>query len=206
MKQLETELTSTDMQNIIAFNHTYLIITEAVADQLNKEFFNDDLLMEKFDIQFARYYFNALKNYVDNKTTPPAWKILFDLSKQNKTYQFIYMALGVNAHVNNDLGQSLYDIISVESYKKDFDKVNKVIQQKIPLVVSSLKEDNIFVNTSKNLLQPLYAFILYLLIKAWRKNAWNTYISLKNENLSKGDIEEHARKIGSIFTRFKKIM
>jgi hypothetical protein len=206
MKQLETELTGTDMQNIIAFNHTYLIITEAVADQLNKEFFNDDLLMEKFDIQFARYYFNALKKYVDRKVIPPSWVLLFDLSKQNKTYQFIYMALGVNAHVNNDLSQSLYDTISEESYRKDFDKVNTLIQQKIPLVVSSLKEDNTFVNTSKNILQPLYASLLYLLIKSWRKNAWDSYINLKSETLSKKDIEEHARKIGLIFTKFKKIV
>ena len=135
MEDLDKELLETDMENLIAFNHTYLIITRAVAAQLGKNYFHNDELMQKLDINFAGYYFEALKNYIDGHTTPPAWKILFDVCKKGYLLQSIYMGMGVNAHVNNDLSQSLRDIIEDESYKEDFDKVNTIIKYSTSEVV-----------------------------------------------------------------------
>ena len=206
MKDLDQELSGTNMQNLIAFNHTYLIITEAVAEQLNKAYFSDNSLMEEFDIQFARYYFDALKSYIDNTKVPEAWKILFDLCKKNSSYQFVYMALGVNAHVNNDLSQSLHDIITDMDYKDDFDKVNILIRQQIPLVVASLHEQSLILETSKNVLRPIYAIGLYLLIKNWRQNAWDTYIYLKKESISIETIEKNAKTIALRIARLHKLI
>lgn len=205
MKTIETELANTDMKNLIAFNRTYLIITEAVTKKLGSGYFKDDRLMERFDIKFARYYFDALKDYSENTNCPPAWKLLFDLCKKDNTYQFIYMALGVNAHVNNDLGQSLYDIADY-GYKIDFDKVNDVINTQIPLVISSLHEDSQIVEKSKNILRPLYSFILHLIIKNWRKNAWQTFILMRSNTKTIQDIESEALRIGNHFAKFRKLI
>src|SRR3712207_4170746 len=90
LEQLDVELTGTDLENLIAFNHTYLIITKNVYAKIGTGFFQRDELMRNIDVCFANYYVDALHNYLTNKPCPPAWQVLFDACKQNNTYQFIY--------------------------------------------------------------------------------------------------------------------
>lgn len=195
MRMLDEELVNTELQNLIAFNHTYLIITETVSSRFGHHYFSDDALMQQLDINFAQYYFNPLKDYVAGKTIPQAWQILFDACKNNNLYQAIYMGMGVNAHVNNDLGQSLFDVVDDEGYESDFNKVNKLIDLSIPKVIHSLKERSRLSNTTKNIALPLYTFILRKMIRRWRQNAWNNFIGLKQARLTPQMIEGNAEKI-----------
>lgn len=182
---LQKELTGTDMENLRAFNKTYFIITTNVFNQLGKRYFRDEDSMQKLDIVFAQYYFDALKRYVTHQNITPSWKILFDNCKQNTSYQFIYMALGVNAHVNNDLGYSLFAVITDEQFKKDFDAVNKIIDESISEVVKELIETSSLVTLGQNYALGIYKWMLTAVIKKWRKNAWDNYLLLK----SNGDTE-----------------
>lgn len=72
MEELDKELKGTNLQNLIAFNNTYLIITKAVNNVNKKGHFQFPKLMEKLDIRFAYYYFDALKGYIDDKNIPDA--------------------------------------------------------------------------------------------------------------------------------------
>jgi hypothetical protein len=203
MLVLEKELKNTEMQNLVAFNHTYLIITRNVAEKLGKNYFNNDELMEKFDIHFSRYYFDALYNYVHEEACPPSWKILFNLCKKDNLYQFMYMALGVNAHVNNDLGLTIFDIVKDDSYKKDYDKVNIIIKKSIKEVVNFLEEKSRPLNSAKNSFQPVYSYFLYKIIQKWRHNAWENYTMLKAQSVRKTDIEKKAEKTAGKLTKIR---
>lgn len=206
MEDLDKELLQTDLENLLAFNHTYLIITKAVASKLGQKYFNNDELMQTLDINFAGYYFLALKDYVEGKSTPPAWALLFDACKKNNLLQSIYMGMGVNAHVNNDLSQSLRDVIQDTSYKEDFDKVNTIIHYSTPEVIKYLKEENTVVNTVKNISLPIYSFALSITIQKWRENAWNDSRKLIAHTISEEKIENQAYTMAKKLVFFKRIL
>lgn len=198
MESLHQELLGSSLENLRAFNSTYLIITKGVIARIGTNFFNNDNAMELFDTRFAQYYFDALKNYCDSRPTARAWEILFDSCLNNNLFQFQYMALGVNAHVNNDLALTLYDI-KVNDYH-DYLKINDVIAQSISSVVLSFHEKSPAIEYCKNNLRDIYRLILVIIIRKWRKEAWNNYKILNNHSGYKYEIELNAARIAKILS------
>ena len=196
----------TKLQNLTAFNHTYLIITKNVYSKLDKNYFQNDALMEKIDINFVNYYFRALNNYLDKKNCPPAWKILFDSCVEDNKFQFIYMALGVNAHVNNDLPQTLHDVMQRSRFQYDYLLINEIIKYSLHEVVRSLHEKNRLMNITKNIFEKLYAYYLNNLISTWRKEAWNSYLKLTEDKITVQKIELKAKKKAETIVSFRNIL
>jgi hypothetical protein len=204
MDDLQNELHQTDMHNLQAFNQTYRIITQRVIEKLNTGYFTDDSLLQRIDIEFAWYYFRALKDYVSKKPIAPAWEILFTRCQTNELYQFGYMALGVNAHVNHDLPLTLRTVHVPTSARRDFDLINPLLQERIHTVFTTLTEDSHRVNHAKNLLIPTYRPLLTRLIKHWRNTAWLHYRQLESKAMTEKQISQHAGKIARRIAHFKK--
>lgn len=193
MYSLTEALRGTDLENLCAFNQTYWIITKNVAGQLGSGYFRDDAKMEELDIHFAGYYFNALKGYLGNRTVAPAWQTLFETCRENTTYQFIYMALGVNAHVNNDLPFTLRDLH--EPVEEDFLAVNGIISRSLAEVVTGLQEESPLLNAAQNSFTGLYGFFLERVITNWRENAWRSFRQLQAGTIGPQEIENSALEI-----------
>ncbi len=193
MVELDNELHGTTLENLCAFNTTYLIITRAVAGRLGKNYFEQDSLMQKFDIIFAQYYFDALSGYISGKSIAGAWLILFDACERDSCLQSQYMALGVNAHVNNDLAFSLREM--EDNNQNDFLKINFVIRQSLSEVILSLNEKNKHLQNFKNWSKPVYGELLTMLIKNWRSKAWNNYRLLTYNETSRVQIEQAATRL-----------
>ncbi|GEM_PF-973799 len=193
MEELEKELLGTDMKHLQAFNRTYLIITRNVFQKLGTGYFEDDELMQKLDIRFAGYYFDALKEYTRTKKTTPAWEELFDLCRKDTSYEIVYLAMGVNAHVNNDLPLTLRDVVKDPSFKEDYDKINEVIGSSLHEIFQSLER-------TEKALEPVYAIGMNRVIRKWRKNAWNTYLSLVKKTTERTTIERNAFNLAVDFS------
>lgn len=203
---LDAELTGTDMQNLIPFNHTYFIITRSVFERLSTGYFENDSLMKKIDTHFGNYYFHALHEYIHKRPCPEAWEITFETCKKGKDFQFIFMAVGVNAHVNNDLPQTLHDVMNGDLFQKDFLLVNTIIAECLREVVLSLHEKSHLLNTSKNVFENEYALFLNGIIQKWRETAWNNYIGLHNKQISKETIETQAAKKATILASIDSVI
>lgn len=202
LQNLDEELKDTDMSALIAFNHTYLIITNDVYNKLGTHFFTNDDLMNTIDTCFGNYYFTSLQSYINGKHCPPAWKITFDSCKHNTSYGFIYMALGVNAHVNNDLPQSLFETMN-NADNEDYEKINSVINESIPMVIKDLYETNTFIYRAEQVCLPLYHVLLQMIIKNWRSEAWKNYQKLDKKATDTIDIEFAAEKKAQALASFK---
>lgn len=202
MEALDEKLINSNFKNIGAFNSTYLIITKAVNTKVHDGFFNYPQIMERVDVIFSKYYFSAFDNYIRGKSVPIPWRTLFEISKINKHYKFIYMAMGVNAHVNNDLSQSLRDAKVNEKFYEDYQKVNGIIKQSIDVVIHSFDENNKVINELENKTQRIYSTILTSIIHNWREHAWNDFIKLKQSEINVKEIEEKsgyiAKKLSEI--------
>ncbi len=92
MELLQAELESSDLRNLRFFNRTYLLITLAVQNKLGAHFLDNDQRMVNFDIAFAKYYFDALREYCLNKQIAPAWQQCFESARSKKLPHTIYGA------------------------------------------------------------------------------------------------------------------
>lgn len=205
MTSLSKELAGTDLANLDAFNKTYYVITKNVVSTLETGHFADDETMVRFDIRFAEYYFEALARYLEGDHITHAWQRLFDACRNDTLYQFQFMALGVNAHVNHDIPLALKDITPTKTYKSDFNKVNAIITYSIEEVVTGLKETSSMLDKAENELRFLYAKVLEQLIARWREDAWNSYQGLLDGSVAPEDLAQRAGQIADELAASKSV-
>jgi Family of unknown function (DUF5995) len=197
MQAINQELEGTNLEKLRNFNTTYKIITEAVYSKMQENYFDDSARMEKFDIAFAKYYFKSLKGFTNKTTIPAAWQQCFEYCSRRNSAALFCMALGVNAHVNNDLPQTVFDVGYGSSYKSDFDKVNNVIQAQIPQIIDSLSNSHPYLVLYSHY-PHLYRLVLNQIIAQWRSKAWSQYTSLMQGKVSRQKIEKSAGTIAKI--------
>jgi hypothetical protein len=88
------------------FLATYLRITRAVRTAVADGLFEDPSWVARWDVDFAGLYLDALDAYRRDPATAPApWRRAFGATSTLRPQA--HVLLGVNAHINFDLPQSL---------------------------------------------------------------------------------------------------
>lgn len=111
------------------FAYVYRRTTEGVKEAVIKKRFEDNARMEKMDVTFANFYIQAYHNYKSGGIISESWKSSFDAKDANIT-MIQHLLLGMNAHINLDLGQAAAATCpgkEIYSLKNDFMEVNKVL-------------------------------------------------------------------------------
>jgi hypothetical protein len=178
----------------------YRKMTIAVKSGIANGAFEDGPRMEKLDVVFANRYLEAFFNYQQNKVITQSWKIAFDCNKQPLT-TIQHLLLGMNAHINLDLGISAAQISKgsdIHLLQKDFNKINDVIGSLINSVQTDLEEicfpmkfvrfiDNkskdAVINFSMKIARDT-AWANALAISMQPENAWNNYLSGLDKNIA----------------------
>jgi hypothetical protein len=108
----------------------YRKMTIAVQQGIANNVFEDGARMEALDVIFAQRYLDAYLQMSEDKTPSNAWNVAFEAAKSNQITVLQHLLLGINAHINLDLGIAAAQTCSGEtiySLKNDFDKINTVI-------------------------------------------------------------------------------
>lgn len=201
LEKLDSDLIKGDLQNLGAFNHTYLIVTRNIQTGIRRDYFEYPDKLNELDVNFAGYYFKPIKNYSNGKQIAPAWKICFDFCRSEKNSRFIYLTLGVNAHINNDLAFSLKDIIKDEKFETDHKMVQKMIDQSLNEVLSFVKEDSEILNLIHKSLAPIYKIVIKIFLRRWRAKAWKNYLDLKNGSITAEEIKRKAEQMARLIIK-----
>lgn len=108
---------------------------------LNNEFENNQR-MEKLDVLFANRYIDAYDSLGANKPFTQSWKKAFEASKTEKLLIMQHLLLGINAHINLDLGiavaQTVGDDGDLMNFENDFNKINEILGSMIADVESKI--------------------------------------------------------------------
>ena len=107
------------------YRRTTAQIRQAVLDKK----FEDNERMEKFDVLFANKYLEAYRDYHNGRPVCSPWATAFDIKKDKLTI-LQHIILGMNAHINYDLGMTAAEFSEggrIESLKNDFMRVNDVL-------------------------------------------------------------------------------
>jgi hypothetical protein len=113
----------------------YPCVTRAVAAALALDFERPDVV-ERLDVVFAEFYFEAIAAQQDHQWCSRAWSPLFELAAAKRVLPLQFAVAGMNAHINNDLAFALVQTwrefgldgdTDTPEYR-DFQKVNAVLK------------------------------------------------------------------------------
>jgi hypothetical protein len=123
-----------DADGVKWFNYLYLKVTEALPAE--KEPWQDLPFLQRFDVLFARLYFEALVHWErDPARTPHAWRPLFRARFDAGLARIQFALAGMNAHINHDLARALEEIATADGdfpsrdggRFADFTRVNDIL-------------------------------------------------------------------------------
>ncbi|MEO9004935.1 MAG: DUF5995 family protein [Ginsengibacter sp.] len=145
--QLEKIIAWCEINNSPAgyFAVLYHKVTRKVKECIANKDFEDAIRMEKLDVAFASRYLSAFYLWLDGKPTTGSWKIAFN-SVENKSALVIqHLLLGMNAHINLDLGIATGLIMKgvlLEGIHTDFNTINSILSVMVDNIEDCLTQIN----------------------------------------------------------------
>lgn len=112
------------------FAAVYLKMTIAVRDGIGAGLFENGSRMEQLDVRFAQRYFDAFDAWQAGQQPTQSWQAAFEASQHDQFTVMQHILLGINAHINLDLGIAAAQTRSgdaVFGLRKDFDRINDII-------------------------------------------------------------------------------
>lgn len=145
--QLEKIITYCEINNNRAgyFAVLYHKVTCKVKDCIANKDFEDGIRMERLDVTFANRYLYAFYSWIAGKPTTNSWKIAFDAVAQDKPLVLQHLLLGMNAHINLDLGIAtalVMDGFSLDDIHNDFNTINSILASMVDNIEACLTKIN----------------------------------------------------------------
>ena len=154
----------------------YKKVTQKVKDGIDDGFFDDDPRMESLDVIFANRYISAYRAYQKHEPVTLSWMQAFQLSKKNCPIVLQHLLIGMNAHINLDLGIAAAEVMKgkdIQSLKDDFDRINDILSSLVADVEQDLSE---IWPTLKKILQwtvHIDDFLIDFSMQLARDGAWS---------------------------------
>ena len=127
------------------FPALYLLVTKSVQEGIAKGEFADGPRMERLDVAFANRYLAAYSAYTHAQPCSACWHVAFEDTKNAKLLVIQQMLLGMNAHINLDLGLAAAEVCpgdELPPLQGDFNKINDVLLALTSVVEEELTKIN----------------------------------------------------------------
>ena len=124
------------------FAALYHKVTCRVRDGIANNEFENGPRMEQLDVTFANRYIQAWETYQGGGEPTASWARAFSAGKSRSTLVLQHLLLGMNAHINLDLGIAAAQVAKGESLsaiRKDFAAINGVLAMLTGDVMSMLR-------------------------------------------------------------------
>ena len=127
------------------FPALYRKVTIEVKDRISSGFFDDGERMERLDVMFANRYLRAHEQYGGGEGENPTevWQFAFDVTRQWWPIVLQHHLLGMNAHINLDLGIAAVRTVGptgLHDLHDDFNRINLVLADLVGGVQRELAE------------------------------------------------------------------
>lgn len=125
------------------FAALYRKVTSRAADGISEGFFDDGERMERLAVGFGNRYLSALEQFRGGEPPTRCWEVSFQAAPTWRPVIAQHLLLGVNAHINLDLGICAAEIAprdSLPSLRRDFDRVNEILATLIRQVLLDIGE------------------------------------------------------------------
>ncbi|MFK7806635.1 MAG: DUF5995 family protein [Saprospiraceae bacterium] len=199
----------TDENPVGVFAALYRTVTAEVKKGILNNRFADGPRMEKLDVIFAKRFIDAWVAYSNNTPTTQSWKIAFDSARRSDLYPLQHIFLGMNAHINLDLGIAAAETApsnSLLDLENDFMEINVLLSEMTEVVQNKLGSISPIMawldRMAKNRDEQIAGFSL---VKA-RDHAWNVAnllapIPTEEWGPVIDGVDQQIAKVGSLITK-----
>lgn len=112
------------------FAAVYRTVTVRVREGLETDFFDDAERMERLDVLFAGRFLDALEAQQRGGRPTRSWRRAFDAAERWRPIVLQHLLVGINAHINLDLGVAAAQTAPGEQLpglRRDFDRINEIL-------------------------------------------------------------------------------
>jgi hypothetical protein len=163
------------------FLATYLRTTRAVAGELDQGGFQDPAWVERWDVAFASLYLDAVEAAQAGRRPPEPWAVAFGAGDRDDLPPLRHVLLGMNAHINYDLAQSLLAVISEPEFddpgllatrRADHEHIDQVLVARVGAEDTELEAAGGPRSRTDRLLQPLNRLATKRFLRESRAKVW----------------------------------
>ena len=125
------------------FAALYRKVTKKIKQGIENGEFENAERMEKLDVIFANRYLVAFEQYYTLQETTQSWDLAFKLTDKWEPIVLLHLMIGMNAHINLDLGIAAAQTVPAEELpdlKNDFDKINSILSSLVDEVQNELSK------------------------------------------------------------------
>lgn len=123
------------------FAALYRRVTAEVEARISRGAFEDGDRMARFDVEFASRYVEAWSAYERSLPLTKVWQTAFDCRSDYWPLVLQHLLVGMNAHINLDLGISAAVVApgaAIGALRNDFDQINDVLCEMVENVQERL--------------------------------------------------------------------
>ncbi len=157
------------------FAALYQKVTIKVKEGIESNFFDDGSRMEKLDVIFAKRYIDAYYAWQKGEAVTKSWQKAFEISNNYWPIVLQHLLIGMNAHINLDLGIAATEVSknkNIDDLQDDFNRINDILSSLVNEVQNNLSE---IWPTLKKILQKTNKaddFLVDFSMKLARDGAW----------------------------------
>jgi len=123
------------------FAALYRKVTINVKEGIASGYFDDGPRMERLDVAFAKRYLDAYFNFRSQKPVTLSWQKTFDLFQKKPPIVLQHLLMGMNAHINLDLGIAAAEVSAgknLADLETDFNWINEILSSLVHEVEDDL--------------------------------------------------------------------
>lgn len=123
------------------FAALYQKVTIKVKEGIATGFFDDGVRMEQLDVVFAKRYLDAHFAYQKGEVITQSWQRAFKLTTHYRPIVLQHLLMGINAHINLDLGIAATEISrgkNITDLENDFNRINEILSSLVHEVEDDL--------------------------------------------------------------------
>jgi hypothetical protein len=185
------------------FPAMYRKVTMRIRDGIDSGQFENGERLERFDISFANRYIAAFEQHRRGLTPTRSWAYAFQMAAHSYPMIVQHLLLGMNAHINLDLGIAAAEIsggTDLFSLKRDFVEVNQVLASMLDEVQSGVNDSSPLYRILDRLGWRVDEAICNFSIRHARRAAWSKaiYLHQLQEPRLTTEIEEIDRGVASL--------
>lgn len=153
----------------------YRQVTIRIREGIFNAEFEDNPRMEMLDVIFAKRFIDAYDFYMSDQKPTESWLVTFEAAKKTNHLVLQHLLLGINAHINLDLGIAAVEITreeGLDSIHKDFDKINQILSELVDTVKTNIGLVSPFFKTLIRFTKGKEEILVNFSIKIARNGAW----------------------------------
>jgi len=123
------------------FAALYYKVTYSVQQGIANNQFEDGPRMEQLDVTFANRYLTAYDQWKNKQPMTASWQVAFETVEKRSALVLQHLFLGMNAHINLDLGIAAVETMQGKEFVKlcnDFNTINAIISSLTNQVIAEL--------------------------------------------------------------------